>query len=83
MLEAGAGQGARQDGLWVNAVEDILVDPPCDVVLVRPDTTPVRSVLVPVRGGPSAELALRLATILNDRNSDRTKGFTATDAEYH
>ena len=64
VLEAGAGQGARQDGLWVNAVEDILVDPPCDVVLVRPDTTAVRSVLVPVRGGPSAELALRLAATI-------------------
>ncbi len=60
VLEAGTGQ-ARQDGLWVNAVEDLLVDPPCDVALVRPDTTPIRSVLVPVRGGPSAQLALRLA----------------------
>ena len=61
ILEAGTGHGARHDGLWVNAVEDLLVDPPCDVALVRPDATPIRSVLVPVRGGPSAELALRLA----------------------
>ena len=61
VLEAAAGQASRQDGLWVNAVEDILVDPPCDVALVRPDTVPIRSVLVPVRGGPSAQLALRLA----------------------
>jgi len=49
VLEASSGQGARQDGLWVNAVEDILVDPPCDVALVRPDTAPIRSVLVPER----------------------------------
>src|SRR5207253_3053909 len=61
LLEAGSGQ-ARQDGLWVNAVEDLLVDPPCDVALVRPDTATIRSVLVPVRGGPSAQLALRLAS---------------------
>jgi len=61
VLEAAASQAPRQDGLWVNAVEDLLVDPPCDVALVRPDTTPIRSVLVPVRGGPSAQLALRLA----------------------
>src|SRR2546421_8507876 len=60
VLEAGDGQG--RDGLWVNAVEDLLADPPCDVALVRPDTAPIRSVLVPVRGGPSAELALRLAS---------------------
>ena len=60
VLEA-ASQTPRRDGLWVNAVEDLLVDPPCDVALVRPDTAPIRSVLVPVRGGPSAQLALRLA----------------------
>ena len=48
VLEAGDGQG--RDGLWVNAVEDLLADPPCDVALVRPDTAPIRSVLVPVRG---------------------------------
>jgi nucleotide-binding universal stress UspA family protein len=36
--------------------------PPCDVALVRPDTTPIKSVLVPVRGGPNAELALRMAS---------------------
>ena len=64
VLEAGtgSGHGGRESGLWVNAVEDLLVDPPCDVALVRPDTTPIRSVLVPVRGGPNAELALRLAS---------------------
>jgi nucleotide-binding universal stress UspA family protein len=62
VLAASTGRGDTQDGLWVNAVEDLLVDPPCDVALVRPDTAPVRSVLVPVRGGPSAELALRLAS---------------------
>src|SRR5207253_153278 len=48
VLEAGDGQG--RDGLWVNAVEDLLADPPCDVALVRPDTAPIRSVLVPVPG---------------------------------
>ena len=60
VLEAGAGR-ARLDGMWTNAVEDLLVEPPCDVALVRPDATPIRSVLVPIRGGPNAELALRLA----------------------
>ena len=59
-LEAASGRTER-NGLWPNAVEDLLVDPPCDVALVRPDAAPIRSVLVPVRGGPNAELALRLA----------------------
>jgi glucosyl-3-phosphoglycerate synthase len=61
LLETSSGRGAKEDGTWVNAVEDLLVDPPCDVALVRPDNTPVKSVLVPVRGGPNAEMALRLA----------------------
>jgi nucleotide-binding universal stress UspA family protein len=62
VLEASTGHGSHHDALWINAVEDLLVDPPCDVALVRPETAPIKSVLVPVRGGPNAELALRLAT---------------------
>ena len=75
VLEAGTGE-ASQEGLWVNAVEDLLVDPPCDVALVRPDTTAIRSVLVPVRGGPSAQLALRLASTPSSASSmSSTRGF--------
>src|SRR5207237_6494979 len=71
VLEAGPSRTATHDGLWVNSVEDLLVDPPCDVALVRPDTTPVKSVLVPVRGGPNAELALRLAsTVCKDTGAE-------------
>ncbi|MGH2442841.1 MAG: glucosyl-3-phosphoglycerate synthase [Chloroflexota bacterium] len=44
------------------AVEALALDPPCDVALVKQGTrTEIRSVLLPVRGGPHAELALRLA----------------------
>ncbi len=50
-------------------VDDLAADPPTDLLLVRPD--PAGSglrlqdgVLVPVRGGPSARLALRAATAL-------------------
>jgi glucosyl-3-phosphoglycerate synthase len=43
-------------------VEDLVADPPCDLTLVRPGALEtVRSVLLPVRGGPHAELALRVA----------------------
>ncbi|HEY8678648.1 MAG TPA: glucosyl-3-phosphoglycerate synthase [Candidatus Dormibacteraeota bacterium] len=60
ILDAGTGRGP-EDGAWLNAVEDLLVEPPCDVALVRPSSVGIKSVLVPVRGGPNAELALRLA----------------------
>jgi glucosyl-3-phosphoglycerate synthase len=61
LLETSSGRGQKQDGSWTNALEDLLVDPPCDVALVRAEAAPVKSVLVPVRGGSNAELALRLA----------------------
>jgi len=50
-------------------IDDLVADPPADLLLVRPD--PAGSglrlndgVLVPVRGGPSARLALRAAAAL-------------------
>lgn len=40
---------------------DVLTRPPCDTVLVRgPFPAEIKRVLVPMRGGPHAELALRL-----------------------
>lgn len=43
----------------------LVSDPPCDLALVRPGRgTDVKSVLLPVRGGPHAELALRVAQAL-------------------
>jgi glycosyltransferase involved in cell wall biosynthesis len=47
-------------------LDDLVADPPTDMLLVKPssDTTPAEGVLVPVRGGPSANLALRVARAL-------------------
>ncbi len=48
------------DALRVTAAE-VLTRPPCDVALVRgPLSDRISSVLVPMRGGPHAELALRV-----------------------
>jgi glucosyl-3-phosphoglycerate synthase len=48
---------------------DALSRPPCDVGLVRgPLPSEVRRVLVPIRGGPHAELALRIALGLRPRD---------------
>ena len=54
----------------VNAIiANLVSDPPADLVLVRPDPAnpdllAARSILVPVRGGPSARLALNTAEAL-------------------
>jgi glucosyl-3-phosphoglycerate synthase len=64
LLALESNGGSKRESLSWNSIEDLLVDPPCDVVLVKPDVIPIRSVLVPVRGGPNAELALRLAVTI-------------------
>jgi glycosyltransferase involved in cell wall biosynthesis/nucleotide-binding universal stress UspA family protein len=54
------GYNTQLSALGVTAAE-VLTSPPCDVVLVRgPLPDHIERVLVPVRGGPHAELALRL-----------------------
>ncbi|HXM57195.1 MAG TPA: glycosyltransferase, partial [Candidatus Dormibacteraeota bacterium] len=50
-------------------IDDLVADPPADLLLVRPDPTGAGlrlddGVLVPVRGGPSARLAMRAASAL-------------------
>lgn len=48
--------------------DEVLGRPPCDLALIRgPMPADLNSVLVPVRGGPHAELALRLALALRPR----------------
>src|SRR3990172_8679240 len=43
-------------------VDQLLAAPPCDILIVRgPLPYPAQGVIVPVRGGPHAELALRIA----------------------
>ena len=55
-------------------IDDLVADPPADLLLVRPDPTGSglrlnEGVLVPVRGGPSARLALRAAAaLIGNRN---------------
>jgi glycosyltransferase involved in cell wall biosynthesis/nucleotide-binding universal stress UspA family protein len=47
--------------------EEVLGHPACDVGLLRGPLSSVERVLVPVRGGPSAELALRIGLNLSPR----------------
>jgi glucosyl-3-phosphoglycerate synthase len=46
-------------------LRDVLVHPPCDVAIVRPgEPAEIRRILLPVRGGPHSELALRISLAL-------------------
>lgn len=59
---AGLRRGAGQ------VIASLVADPPADLILVRPDpageASRLRRVLVPVRGGPSARLALLTAAAI-------------------
>ena len=46
-------------------LRDVLAQPPCDVAIVRPgEPASVQRILLPVRGGPHAELAMRVSLAL-------------------
>jgi len=46
-------------------LHDVLVHPPCDVAMVRPgESASIQRILLPMRGGPHAELALRISLAL-------------------
>jgi nucleotide-binding universal stress UspA family protein len=65
---------------------DVLTRPACDIVLVRgPFPAAVRRVLVPMRGGPHAELALRLGLSLQPQEMTAlhlTQNIPQSDAPY-
>jgi glucosyl-3-phosphoglycerate synthase len=64
------GLNPARQRLLGRVLEDLVPDPPCDLLLVRTDPGRRRpsldgqGVLVPLRGGPSASLALRAAAAL-------------------
>jgi len=61
------GWGGRAAGsaVFSPTIDEVVRDAPCDIAVVKQrGIGEVRRVLVPVRGGPHAELALRYATAL-------------------
>ena len=57
--------------VFSTTIDQVVREAPCDIAVVKQRTLgTVRSILVPVRGGPNAELALSLAT-------DLARGFEA------
>jgi len=78
--------GCQLEALGVSVAEG-LSSPPCDIAMVRaPFPQQPRRVLVPVRGGPHAELALRLALALRPEFLRvlhlRVAGVSASDAPF-
>ncbi|MFN8521426.1 MAG: universal stress protein, partial [Chloroflexota bacterium] len=63
----GGRPAGRQDQgeVFSPTIDEVLRDAPCDIAVVKQrGVSDVRRILVPVRGGPHAELALRFAAAL-------------------
>ncbi|MFH1485168.1 MAG: universal stress protein, partial [Chloroflexota bacterium] len=63
-------KGGRKspDRIFGTTIQGVVKDPPCDIVLVKQGSLEqCRSILLPVRGGPHADLAMRLVRSMSDR----------------
>lgn len=63
----GGRLAGRQDGgeLFSPTIDEVLRDAPCDIAVVKQrGMTGVHRIVVPIRGGPHADLALRFAAAL-------------------
>jgi len=68
LLLAWKGETSTPNTIFGTTIDEIAKDPPCDVALVRLQPMgSCRRILLPVRGGPHAALALRLAVSLAER----------------
>lgn len=68
-------------------LEELATDPPADLVLVRPDR-PGRlpgegAILVPVRGGPNARLAIRIAEAIAETRNAHLTLLHVSDTRHH
>jgi glycosyltransferase involved in cell wall biosynthesis/nucleotide-binding universal stress UspA family protein len=55
----------QEDGyVFGRDLYEVLRDPPCDIGIIRVAPSETHSVLLPIRGGPHAELALRISLAL-------------------
>lgn len=62
------GWTASQDAIFSRTIDQAVKNAPCDIAVVsRLNPAECKRVLVPVRGGPHAALALRLAVALAER----------------
>ncbi len=66
------GRGANAGAVFSPTIDEVVREPPCDIAVVKQRPFgEVRRILVPVRGGPHAELAIEFADALARRHDGR------------
>ena len=70
--KAAAGRDGSGPTVFSSTIDEVVRDSPCDIAVVKQrGSKEIRRVLVPVRGGPHAELAMRFADAIA-RHHDAT-----------
>ena len=83
------GLGSRRPRLLSAVLDDLVSKPPADLLLVRPGhgwrqgRPAVQRVLVPVRGGPNARLALMAGVALGEVHGGQVTALHIYGAEHH
>ena len=76
------GQSFRKDFILGSTVDPILERAPCDVVVVRDwPKGKIKSVLVPVAGGPHTRLALEVAALFAKEDGGRVTPFNVSRSD--
>jgi len=67
--KSGAGRDGHSTPVFSPTIDEVVRESPCDIAVVKQrGAREIRRVLVPVRGGPHAELALRYGDALAERH---------------
>jgi glucosyl-3-phosphoglycerate synthase len=67
--KAPPGRDGRSPTVFSPTIDEVVRESPCDIAVVKQrGVRPIRRVLVPVRGGPHAELAVRFADAIAARH---------------
>ena len=68
----GGGSGSAQGSAFSPTIDEVVRESPSDIAVIKQrGSTVIRRILVPVRGGPHAELAIRFADRLARRHGAR------------
>jgi nucleotide-binding universal stress UspA family protein len=83
------GVSSRRPRILSSVLDDLASHPPADLLLVRPGTSAgqqplsVRRVLVPIRGGPNARLALMAAVSIGEVHGADVTALHIYGSEHH
>jgi nucleotide-binding universal stress UspA family protein len=71
MVMGWPGYTGTSDRLFGSVIDPLVDNPPCDIVLVRfREERPIKSILVPVSGGPNSRRAVKLAVSMARQADD-------------